>query len=144
MPAYVSTPNERAKAKRIPMEFGMRVPELPSGRESFCPDNSYYDGPTPAAAADRMRFIQGAPKLAVEVRSENDYGPAAETALAAKRGDYFTAGTRVVWDVDPLARTVAVYRADDPDQPTVYGIDDIAEAEPAVPGWTLPLREIFD
>jgi hypothetical protein len=34
--------------------------------------------------------------FAVEVRSEDDYGPAAEKALAAKRADDFAAGTRVV------------------------------------------------
>src|SRR5437764_13282714 len=47
---------------------GYSIPELPSGRESFSPDASYYVGPRPA---NRMRFIQGPPTLAVEVRSEN-------------------------------------------------------------------------
>ena len=68
-----------------------------------------------------MRFIDGPPTFAVEVRSEHDYGAKAETELAAKRADYFQAGTRVVWDVDPLAKTIAVYRADeDPDKGTPY------------------------
>src|SRR5689334_13253935 len=49
--------------------LGYVVPELPSGRESFCPDASYYDGPMPD---NPMRFIAGAPTLAVEVRSETD------------------------------------------------------------------------
>ena len=40
--------------------------------------------------------------FAVEVRSENDYGVAAEAAMSAKRADYFAAGTLVVWDVDRL------------------------------------------
>ena len=39
-----------------------------------------------------MRFIEGPPTLAVEVRSENDYGDAAEREMAAKRADYFAAG----------------------------------------------------
>ena len=38
-------------------------------------------------------FIDGAPVFAVEVRSKDDYGPAAERALAAKRADYFAAGS---------------------------------------------------
>src|SRR5690348_5308282 len=42
------------------------IPELPSGRESFSPDASYYDGPPPV---NPMRFIEGPPTLAVEVRS---------------------------------------------------------------------------
>src|SRR5437868_13340844 len=83
--------------------IGFAVPELPSGRESFSPDASYYVGALPA---NRMRFIEGPPTFAVEVRSENDYGPAAEAEMAAKRADYFAAGTQVVWDVDPLAETI--------------------------------------
>src|SRR5437879_1053236 len=63
---------------------GYAVPELPSGRESFSPDASYHDGPRPT---NRMRFIEGAPTFAVEVRSENDYGPAADQEIAAKRAD---------------------------------------------------------
>ena len=88
--------------------MGFTVPELPSGRESFCPDVSYYDGPLPK---NPMRFVEGPPTFAVEVRSETDHGPAAERAMAAKRADYFAAGTVVVWDVDPEARVVHVYRA---------------------------------
>ena len=90
-----------------------------------------------------MRFIGGAPTFAVEVRSENNDGAAAEGKLAAKRADYFAAGTLVVWDVDPLAATITVYRADAPTQPTIYRRGQVAEAEPAVPGWRLPVDEIF-
>jgi hypothetical protein len=52
--------------------MGFTVPELSSGRGSFSPDASYYAGPFPA---DEMRFIEGPPTMAAEVRSENDYGP---------------------------------------------------------------------
>jgi Uma2 family endonuclease len=90
-----------------------------------------------------MRFLEGAPVFAVEVRSENDYGNAAEAQLAAKRADYFAAGTLVVWDVDPIAETVAVHRANAPAQPTVYRRGDVADAEPAVPGWRMPVDELF-
>ena len=92
-----------------------------------------------------MRFIVGAPDFAVEVRSENDYGPAAERAIARKRADYFAAGTLVVWDVDVQSQDVVkVYRASDPDNPTIYRRGDIAEAEPAVPGWRMPVNELFE
>jgi Uma2 family endonuclease len=112
--------------------MGFAVPELPSGRESFSPDASYYTGPPPA---NPMRFVEGPPDFAAEVRSEGDYGPAAEAEMAAKRADYFAAGTLVVWDVDPRAGEVRVYRAGAADQPAVYGRGQEAEAEPAVPGW---------
>ena len=119
---------------------GYAVPELRSGRESFQPDASYYDGPRPR---NRMKFIQGAPKFAAEVRSENDYGPAAEIEMEAKRDDYFEAGTQVVWDVDPVNEVVHVYRKPKPKQPTTYRRGEVAEAEPAVPGWQMPVDEIF-
>jgi Uma2 family endonuclease len=77
-------------------------------------------------------------------RSEGDYGPKAEEAMAAKRADYFAAGTRVVWDVDLLCDDVVrVYRAGDPNQPTVYRRGEMAEAEPAVPGWIMPVDDLF-
>ena len=114
--------------------MGFAVPELPSGRESFSPDASYYDGPLPS---NEMDFIPGPPTFAAEVRSKNDYGPAAEDVRARKREDYFLAGTLVVWDVDPLARCVRVYRASDPTTSTLYGKGEQVDAEPAVPGWRL-------
>jgi Uma2 family endonuclease len=116
-------------------------PALASGRESFSPDASYYDGPLPV---NRMRFIEGVPNLAVEVRSENDYGDAAELTLAAKRNDYFEAGTLVVWDVDPIAETVTVYRASDPTNPVTFHRSDIADAESAMPGWRMKVDDVFE
>jgi Uma2 family endonuclease len=120
--------------------MGFAVPELPSGRESFSPDAAYYAGVLPA---NRMRFIEGPPTLAVEVRSEHDYTSSAEVEIAAKRADYFAAGTLVVWDVDPVARRIAVYRSTSPDQPTTFGPGDTSEAEPAVPGWRVAVDWIF-
>jgi Uma2 family endonuclease len=116
------------------------IPPLSSGRQSFSPDASYYTGSLPK---NKMRFIEGAPVFAVEVRSEDDYGPAAEIEMAAKRADYFEAGTLVVWDVDPVAATIASYSSTAPLQPLVYARGDTAHAEPAVPGWQLKLDEIF-
>ena len=120
--------------------MGFAVPELPSGRESFSPDAAYFDGPPPAR---RMRFVEGPPTLAVEVRSENDYGDAAEAEIAAKRADYFAAGTLVVWDVDPVAELIHVYRSTDPDHVSTYSRGQTAEAEPAVPGWRMAVDDIF-
>lgn len=116
------------------------TPPLSSGRQSFQPDASYYAGPHPK---NRMRFIVGAPDFAVEVRSEDDYGPSAEVEMAAKRADYFEAGTKVVWDVDPLAGTIASYQADAPEQPTVFAAGQFARAEPALPGWTLAVDDVL-
>jgi Uma2 family endonuclease len=112
--------------------------DLPN-RESFSPDAAFYIGPSAG-----MKFLEGAPVFAVEVRSEGDYGPKAEQEIAAKRKDYFAAGTQVVWDVDLLGEAVIkVYRATAPDIPTVYRRGDVAEAEPAVPGWRMSVDDLF-
>ena len=112
--------------------------DLPN-RLSFSPDVAFYLGEWTG-----MKFFEGAPVFAVEVRSESDYGPKAETKMAQKRTDYFAAGAIVVWDVDLLSeQVVKVYRASDPAKPTIYRPADIAEAEPAVPGWVLAVDDLF-
>jgi Uma2 family endonuclease len=109
-------------------------------RESLSPDAAFYTG-----RVSGMKFFEGAPAFAAEVRSENDYGPNAEREIARKIADYFAAGTQVVWDVDLLGEDIVkVYRASDPNNPTVYRRGEIAEAEPAVPGWAMAVDELFD
>jgi Uma2 family endonuclease len=132
---------ERAgRGEAFTSTLGFAIPTLPSGRQSFCADAGFYAGPLPQ---DRMGFIEGPPTLAVEVRNQGDYGPVAERERAAKRADYFAAGSVVVWDVDVLAEVVRVYRAADPLQPTSYTSGQSAEAVPAVPGWNMAVDWIF-
>lgn len=124
--------------RAYPDNTGFRV-DLPN-RESFSPDASYYVG-----AQTGMRFLNGAPILAVEVRSEGDYGPAAEEAMARKRADYFAAGTLVVWDVDLLGPDVVrSFSSADPQNPTIFRRGETAHAEPALPGWRMAVDEIFE
>lgn len=114
------------------------VVDLPH-RKSFSPDASYFEGEVDS------RFIVGVPRFAAEVRSDSDYGPAAERKIAAKRADYFAVGTLIVWDVDLSSLDVVrVYRIGDPDSPTIYRRGDHAEAELAVPGWTMRVDELYD
>jgi Uma2 family endonuclease len=113
--------------------------DLP-GRKSFAPDASFYTGPSRG-----LGFAAGAPIFAVEVRSEGDYGPRAEAKMARKRDDYFAAGTLVVWDVHTVgADVVRVYRPDRPREPAVFRRGEVADAEPALPGWRLPVDELFE
>ena len=127
----------RISGRAYPDNVGYKV-NLPN-RNSFSPDASFYIGqPT------GMRFLEGAPVFAVEVRSENDYGPNAEDTIAKKRADYFAAGTLIVWDVDILSPDVIKsYNADDVDNPKVYRRGDAADAEPAVRGWRIFVDELF-
>ena len=127
------------------------IVNLPN-RRSFSPDAAFYKGELRGGL-----FLEGAPVFAVEVRSTEpgspsgqpawgggDYGPKAETRMAQKRADYFAAGTLVVWDVDVLRDKFArVYRASDPQSLTIYRAGEIAEAEPALPGWTMLVDEFL-
>jgi Uma2 family endonuclease len=116
---------------------GFKV-SLPN-RESFSPDAAYYIG-----APTGMKFLEGAPIFAVEIRSENDYGPAAEKAIAEKRADYFAAGTVIVWDVDLLGYDVVKsYHASDPNNTKVFRRGEMSDAEPALPGWRMPVDDLF-
>ena len=125
------------QGRAFPDGVGFEV-DLPR-RKAFSPDAAYHTGPRTG-----MRFAEGAPVFAVEVRSEHDYGPAAERAIKEKRADYFAAGTLVVWDVDLLSQDVIrSYKASDPQTPVIFRRGDIADAEPAVPGWRLAVEELF-
>lgn len=109
-------------------------------RGSFGPDAAYHLGPRTG-----MRFLEGAPVFAVEVRSENDYGRAAEEKIRQKRADYFACGTLVVWDVDLMSEDVIKsYKASDPEHPVIFRRGDNADAEPAVPGWRMAVNDLFE
>ena len=64
--------------------------------------------------------------------------------MAAKRADYFAAGTEVVWDVDIRAELVRVFRAADPETPAVFRRGEEADAEPALPGFRMLVDAIFE
>jgi Uma2 family endonuclease len=114
------------------------VVNLPN-RKSFSPYAAFH-----ICNLSGMKFFEGAPVFAVEVRNESDYGARAERQLAKKRDDYFAAGTLVVWEVDVLSENVVrVYRANDPATPKLYRRGQQAEAEPAVPGWSIAVNDLF-
>src|SRR5262245_18332722 len=126
------------QGRAFPDGVGFRV-NLPH-REAFSQEAAYHVGPRTG-----MLFAAGAPIFAVEVRSENDYGPAAERAMAEKRADYYACGTLVVWDVDLLSQDVIKsYKASNPDHPVIFRRGDIADAEPAVPGWRMAVNDLFE
>ena len=78
-----------------------------------------------------------APDLAVEVLSEGN----TEGEMQRKLRDYFAAGVRLVWYVDPRTRTAAVYSS--PEQCTTLTDRDLLTGGEVLPGFELPLRELF-
>jgi Uma2 family endonuclease len=78
-----------------------------------------------------------APDLAVEVLSPSN----TRAEMERKRQDYFTAGVRLVWQVDPDARTVSVYTG--VDTVTVLTTRDVLDGGHVLPGFALPLHALF-
>jgi Uma2 family endonuclease len=78
-----------------------------------------------------------APDLAVEVLSRSN----TDAEMARKRREYFGAGVRVVWLVDPEGRLVTVYTG--PDESAVLAEGETLEGGVLLPGLQLPLRELF-
>jgi Uma2 family endonuclease len=77
------------------------------------------------------------PDLAVEVLSKNNQ----PGEMARKRDEYFQAGVRLVWEIDPRARTVRVYSAADRFHDLTAA--DTLSGGAVLPGFTLSLQHLF-
>lgn len=116
--------------------FVLRTPRT----QMLSPDVAWWTGPADLDGD----FYAGAPALAVQIRSKTDYGVTAERAMAYKRSLYFAGGSTVVWDVEVLREEcIRVYRAGDEEAVTVFGRGEVADAEPAVPGWRFAVDDLF-
>lgn len=129
--------DETARGRAFGDNIGFIV-DLPH-RRSFSPDAAYAYN----VVIESDDFAEGAPDFAAEVRSKGDYGRAMDAEYAAKRAEYFAAGTRVVWDVDPREQIISSYIANDPNTPRIFKRGEIADAEPALPGWRVSVDELF-
>jgi Uma2 family endonuclease len=78
------------------------------------------------------------PDLAVEVLSEGN----TDREMSRKRREYFDAGVRLVWMIDPTERTVHTYTATD--RYTTLGVGDVLDGGEVLPGFVLALHELFE
>ncbi len=104
---------------RAPDVAFIRLDRLPDGRS---PTGYYY----------------GAPDLAVEVISPNDR----YTQVEEKVAEWLEHGARLVFVVNPRRKSVAVHRPGEPIR--VLGVGDVLDGEDVVPGWSMPLSDLFD
>ena len=78
------------------------------------------------------------PDLAIEVVSPTDkYYDVTEKAFA-----YLKAGTRLVWVIEPVAKTVMVYRSET--DFTLLTCEDTLTGEDVVEGFTCPVAQLFE
>ena len=83
-------------------------------------------------------FCPGAPDLAVEVLSPSDRSG----QITERLNDYFAAGVRLVWLIEPRTKSAAVFHADQ--MPFFVLADGALDGNDVLPGFTLPLRDLFD
>jgi Uma2 family endonuclease len=91
----------------------------------------------PARRVPKTPMLRLAPDLAVEVLSPSDTAKEMERKLE----DYFDAGVRLVWHIDPRQRSARVFTAADGGTPVKE--DESLSGDPVLPGFTLSLRELF-
>jgi len=103
----------------------------------FLPDVAFVRADRIRSRADLAFPFEGTPDLAVEVRSPSDR----VAELDRKMRRYLEAGTLLGWAIDPLSRTVAVYR---PHEAVIVlrGAETL-EAGGVVPGLSVPVADLF-
>ena len=83
-------------------------------------------------------FDEFAPDLAVEILSPSDR----TGGVLAKVADWITAGTLLVWLVDPSRREARVYRADGSE--SILVAPAVLSGEDVLPGLMIALADVFD
>jgi Uma2 family endonuclease len=83
------------------------------------------------------KYYEGAPDLAVEVVSPTD----AASNIRRKVTEFLQAGTRLVWVTYPDGKYIDVYRPGL--KVEILQVDDTLDGGDVLPGFRLPVREVF-
>jgi Uma2 family endonuclease len=102
------------------------------------PDVAFYTTQTLAARPKGVPVPAIVPDLAVEVISPGN----TPKEMALKLAEYFEAGTRLVWYVDPKSRTVDVHTS--PEQVTRLAEADTITGGDVLPGFASPVAAFFE
>ena len=93
---------------------------------------------TERLSEDKLKGFSVAPDLAIEIVSPSDkHYDITEKALA-----YLKAGTRLVWVIEPIAKTVMIYRAET--DFTLLNYEDTLIGEDVVEGFSCAVAELFE
>ncbi len=131
--------SQYVRAHRLGRVFGAETGFLLATNPDLvrAPDTAFVSRERALATGRVTGYWPGAPDLAIEVISPNDR----YTEVEEKVDTWLAHGTRLVVVVDPRRRTVTVRR---PDGRTRHlTVADTLDGEDVVPGWTLPVRELF-
>ena len=116
-------------------EAGFRLRRNPDTSVGI--DLAYISPELAAATPENVWLIDGAPTLAVEILSpSNTHEEATE-----KVREYLDLGVALVWVLDPVFRTVQVFRPDA--EPTLFNARQELTAEPHLPGFRVAVADLF-
>jgi Uma2 family endonuclease len=104
----------------------VREPDVAFVRAERIPASGVPDG-----------FWPGPADLAVEIRSPGDRG----SEIATKVDEYLGRGVRLVWLVDPKARTITVHQPNQP--PVILEREATLDGGTVVPGFSCSLESLF-
>ncbi len=109
-----------------------------SPRKIYLPDISFISwSQNPMREMKKQSVADLHPDLAVEVISPSN----SRTEMDKKRRDYFAWGVQIVWELDPGVRLMRVYSS--PEEFRTVDINGTLEGETVLPGFTLPLAQLF-
>jgi Uma2 family endonuclease len=100
------------------------------------PDVSYVEW-SKLEGQDPHRFFRVVPDLAIEIDLTSGKKPGGQQRII----DYLQAGVRLVWAIDIYTRTAMVYRPDG--SARLIGADEALDGEDVLPGFRLPVAELF-
>lgn len=102
------------------------------------PDISFLDVETVTRSVrSGVAYPETGPTLAVEVLSPSN----TREEMTQKTSQYFEAGAKAVWLVDPIARTVEIHTA--PSISLTLRETDTLDGGDVLPGFALPLKTLF-
>ena len=106
------------------------------GERTAKPDVAFVS--TARLTGDKTKGFSIPPDLAIEVVSPSDV----QSRIAAKALAYLNAGTRLVWVLEPVTKTVTVYRSERNIKMLTH--EDTLTGEDVVPGFSCPVSQLFE
>lgn len=110
-----------------------------SPKRIYLPDISFISwSQNPMRELQKQPIADLYPELAVEILSPSN----TPREMKNKRADYFAWGTRLVWQLEPIAQSMEIFKA--PEESFVVEVDEVLDGGEVLPGFSLPMAKLFE